>query len=94
MILTGEVIDADTAESWGIAAFRADDAGAFAADLAAQLARRAPLAMRAAKAALVAERGLALDIERAGFETLLDSADKAEGIAAFRGKRKPEFTGQ
>ena len=50
----------------------------------------------AAKAALVAgaEGALALDQERAAFEALLDSADKTEGIAAFREKRRTQFTGK
>ena len=49
----------------------------------------------AAKAALVAgaEGSLALAQERAAFEALLDTADKTEGIRAFREKRKPGFTG-
>lgn len=97
MVLTGEIIDAVTAEAWGIAAFRCDGAAVAEGEtLAARLAARAPLALQAAKRALVhgAETSLALGEERALFEKLLDSADKTEGIAAFRDKRKPEFKGK
>lgn len=97
MVLTGEVIDARTAVDWGIAAYLAEgDAQPEAEALAERIALRAPLALMAAKAALVAgaETGLALAAERAGFETLLDSADKTEGIRAFRDKRKPQFKGE
>lgn len=94
MVLQGEIIDACTAHDWGIAAYLADgQALDLAETIAARLARRAPLALMAAKAALIAgeEKALALTEERAGFETLLDTEDKIEGISAFRNRRKPEF---
>ncbi|MFM7335149.1 MAG: enoyl-CoA hydratase-related protein [Tabrizicola sp.] len=96
MVLTGEVIDAPTAFAWGLASHLAQNAVAEAATLTAKLADRAPLALMAAKAALVAgaESALALAQERRAFESLLDTADKAEGIRAFREKRKPGFTGK
>ena len=97
LVLTGEIIDATTAHDWGIAGWLADGpALPVAADLAKTLAARAPLALMAAKRALVAgdEAGLDLMGERAGFETLLGTADKTEGIRAFRDKRKPVFQGQ
>ena len=97
MILSGEIIDADTAHAWGIAAYRATGAALpDAIALAEKIALRAPLALQAAKAALVAgdESPRAFPLERAGFESLMDTADKAEGIAAFRAKRKPQFKGQ
>lgn len=94
MILMGEVIDAETALSWGIAAYASDTPLVEAEALATRIAARAPLALMAAKRALVAgEAALALNAERAAFEALLDSADKAEGIRAFLEKRKAKFSG-
>ncbi len=97
LVLTGEIIDAATALDWGIASHLADGpAFPAAAALADRIAQRAPLALAAAKRALVegSESPLAFATERAGFEALLDTADKAEGIAAFRAKRRPGFSGQ
>ena len=97
MVLTGEIIDADTAQAWGIAGWRvAGSALPEAEKLCATLASRAPLALAATKRAIRDgdEGALAFASERAAFEGLLDSADKREGIAAFRAKRKPEFLGE
>lgn len=96
MVLTGEVISADTAYAWGIASHRADGSALPAAvALAETLSQRAPLALAAAKRALIegAEGPLAFTTERRLFETLMDSADKIEGIAAFREKRRAWFSG-
>ncbi|PJN88740.1 enoyl-CoA hydratase [Bacillus sp. mrc49] len=66
--------------------------------LAAEIARNAPLALRAAKAALnqgvdtTLENGL--QIEKDCYQTTLKSRDRLEGLAAFKEKRKPVFTGQ
>ncbi|MFN3606628.1 MAG: enoyl-CoA hydratase-related protein [Cypionkella sp.] len=97
MVLQGEVISAETAYAWGIAAYLAEGpATDMAEKIVARLALRAPLALAAAKGAFIASEARMLDFpfERAAFEALLDSADKAEGIAAFKARRKPEFTGK
>jgi enoyl-CoA hydratase len=97
LVLTGEVIDAATAFDWGIASHRAEGSALpDAIALTDRISQRAPLALAAAKRALIegAELALAFETERAGFEALLDSTDKAEGIAAFHEKRRPWFTGR
>lgn len=97
LVLTGEIIDAPTAHAWGLAGWLAEgEALPLATELTLRIAARAPLALRAAKRALVQgnEDALAFEVERSGFEALLDSSDKIEGISAFRDKRKPAFRGE
>jgi enoyl-CoA hydratase len=97
MVFLGEIIDGTAAHDWGIASHLAEgDPLPEALALAQRIALRAPLALMTAKRALVAgdEAARAFATERAGFEALMDSADKAEGILAFREKRKPEYRGE
>ncbi|WP_455374523.1 enoyl-CoA hydratase-related protein [Limibacillus halophilus] len=99
LTLTGEIIDARTAEDWGLLSWRVEgDATAFALELAGKLAKGAPKAQRAIKSAILAGADLpiegALAIERSLFQSLFDTADQKEGMAAFLEKRKPAFKGE
>ena len=70
---------------------------AFAAVAALASLAAAPLALaeskRAVNAWALAGFDAALDRESAGQERLLRTADFAEGVAAFAGRRAPHFTG-
>jgi enoyl-CoA hydratase len=69
-----------------------------AMSLAAEIAERAPLAVRAAKEAVNSafESSLAegLAEERRLFYSLFDTRDQKEGMKAFIEKRKPEWKGK
>lgn len=98
MVLTGEPITGERAYQLGMVARLVDDGQALASglELAAQLASRAPEALRVAKASIGhssdSTLGDHLRVERERFLGLLAGAEKAEGIAAFREKRPPDWS--
>ncbi|MQY35144.1 Short-chain-enoyl-CoA hydratase [Streptomyces sp. RB17] len=66
--------------------------------LGATIAGNSPVGLRAAKRALRLGQGLdlraGLEVEDAAWRTVAFSGDRAEGVAAFNEKRKPEWPGE
>jgi enoyl-CoA hydratase len=100
LILTGRSMDAREAESRGLVATvvpaeRTVDA---ALELAATIASMPPLAVRAAKAAVLRAEELPLQAglayERHAFYGLFATEDQREGMAAFMEKRTPVWKGR
>ncbi len=100
MILTGSRITALRALEIGLVSvvLPAAKLREEATRLADEIATAGPLALAAAKRAIDDGWGLpmrnALAVEQACYETVLRSADRDEGLAAFAEKRKPVFKGK
>lgn len=100
MVFTGKMIDARTAEQLGIVnmVVPADKFREAVRQFALELASKAPVAIKVAKALIDkgAEIGLdsALALEREGFGVVASTEDLQEGVNAFTGKRKPVFKGK
>jgi enoyl-CoA hydratase/carnithine racemase len=90
-------VDAPGALAMGLIDATAEPGGALAAAVsdARQLAAGPPLALAAIKSALgPAGWAAALDAEAEQQVALFGSEDFAEGVAAFRGRRTPQFRGR
>ena len=100
LILTGDMIDARTAQEYGLVnrVVPATDLHAETMELANRIAEKSPIALRMAKEAVkLASRsnldeGLRREVDL--FAICFSSEDKDEGVDAFLKKRKAEFKGR
>src|SRR5256714_3069866 len=100
LILTGEMIDAQTAYRLGLVniVVPAADLEAKTMELANRIAEKSPVALRMAKEAVKTaaranlDEGLRREVDL--FALCFSSEDKDEGVRAFLEKRKPKFKGR
>ena len=97
MILTGGRVDAATAERWGLVDEVAprEQLVARARELAHEIAANAPVAVQIAKSLIDGAGGGAIGttLEALADALAATTADGREGVAAFRERRTPHFTG-
>ena len=100
LILTGDMIDAQTALSLGLVnhVYSAEELKEKTLKLANKIASKSPIALQMAKEAVKTaskanlDEGLRREIDL--FAICFSSEDKEEGVAAFLEKRKPDFKGK
>ena len=100
LIITGRVVDAEEALRVGLvsAVYEPDELLDRVGEVASELAKKSPLALAAAKAAvnhsLQGDHVENLIGEAERFGGLFSSEDAKEGMTAFAEKREPNFTGR
>jgi len=100
LVYTGKLIDAKTAEQLGLLnmVVPADKFKETVRQFALELAQKAPVALKIAKALINKGAEISLDValalEREGFGVVASSEDLQEGVSAFMEKRKPTFKGK
>ena len=98
LCLTGRIMDAAEAEASGLAArvvpadMLMDEALKAAQKIAAQSSPAAQMVKEAVNRAFETSLAEGLHFERRLFQAMFATADQKEGMAAFAGKRKPDFT--
>lgn len=97
LVLTGRRFDADEAAALGLVTrvVPRDQLGTAAMELARDLCRSSPVAVREAKRAIESALGTSVDagieVEHRSWEVVINTADRAEGVAAFNEKRDPRW---
>ncbi len=100
LVLTARRIDAVEALAYGLVTRAAppEDLLEAALEVAAEVARNAPISLRQAKRAIDGGFHLpleeALDLENRMYQDCLKTRDRIEALRAFAEKRKPIFTGE
>lgn len=100
ILFTADTYDAEAAKQMGLVnhVVPPEELMQFCKDMAARIAAKGPVAVQLCKEAV--NDGLEMDLEKALiheadlFGLVFATRDRAEGIAAFLAKRKPEFNGQ
>jgi short chain enoyl-CoA hydratase (EC 4.2.1.17) len=98
MIYTGEIINADTALKFGLVDAIVEDPMAAALRMAAELAAKAPVALKLAKHCINmagdVDAKTGFEIEALAWASCFATEDQREGMQAFMQKRKPNYTGR
>ena len=95
MVLFGRRLSAERALEIGFVAEIADDPNPVAQEIAGRVAILSPRSVETAKWMVHAARGEDRDamVDALGGAAVSASADRSEGVAAFRDKRSPDFPG-